>query len=202
MKRLYIDFETYCDLDIKKVGLYKYVDHSSFHPWCLAWAIDDEDIQLWKYPELTHERLVLALTNPTTKMYAHNAEFERAVLYKTGYGVSLNRFVDTQALAASFGYPLGLDKFCKAIGLSVAKDTNGTRLLNKLCKPQKKTIKNTSGRWCPDTAPKDFELLYRYCKNDVRIMREAVKRLPKQELSAFEQYVWGHTVVQGLQGIS
>lgn len=201
MKRLYIDFETYCDLNIKKVGLYKYVDHYSFHPWCLAWAIDDEDIQLWKYNHIFDLRLSEALNSTDVKVYAHNAEFERAVLYKIGFGVSLNRFVDTQALAASFGYPLGLDKFCKAIGLPVAKDTNGTRLLNRLCKPQKKTIKNTSGRWYPDTAPKDFKLLYDYCRNDVHIMREAVKRLPKQELSAPEQYVWGHTVVQNERGI-
>lgn len=202
MKKVWIDFETYCDLDIKKVGLYKYVDHHSFHPWCLAYAFDDEEqIQLWRYPENMPERLVLALTNPTTKVYAHNAEFESEVLAKIGYHIHLQRFVDTAALAASFGYPLGLDKFCKAIGLPIAKDTNGTRLLNKLCKPQKKTIKNTSGRWYPDTAPKDFELLYRYCVNDVHVMREAVKQLPKQELSATEQYVWGHTVVQNERGI-
>ena len=203
MKRLYIDFETYCDLDIKKVGLYKYVNHHSFHPWCLAWAIDDKDIQLWRYDNdrTFGMRLLEALNNINVKVYAHNAEFERAVLYKMGYGVSLNRFVDTQALAASFSYPLGLDKFCKAIGLPISKDTNGTRLLNKLCKPQKKTIKNTSGRWYPDTAPKDFGLLYRYCVNDVNIMRKAVKLLPKQKLSATEQYVWGHTVVQNERGI-
>lgn len=202
MEKLWIDFETYSDLDIKEVGLYKYVDHSSFRSWCLAWAIDDEEIQLWVSDTSFYPlHLFEALDNANIKIYAHNAEFEQAVLYKIGFEIPLKRFVDTAALAASFGYPIGLDKFCKALGLPISKDTNGTRLLNKLCKPQKKTIKNTSGRWYPDTAPNDFYLLYRYCKNDVHVMREAVKLLPKQELSFFEQYVWGHTVLQNERGI-
>lgn len=200
-RRLWLDFETYCDLDIKKVGMYKYIHHPSFHPWCAAWALNDNDIELWIKAEELPVVLQMILDNPKIKIYAHNAAFEYEVLKTIGYDIPLKRFVDTQALAATFGYPLSLDKFCKAIGLSYAKDTQGTRLINKLCKLQKKTVKNQSGRWYPETAPKDFVRLYKYCKRDVDIMREAVKRLPQEELSPLEQYIWGHTVMQNIRGV-
>lgn len=201
MKRLWIDFETYCDLDIKKVGLYKYVNHPSFHPWCASYAINDEEVDLWVRGEVMPLALFNALAVKAVKIYAHNAEFEYEVLKTLGYELSLRRFVDTQALAGLFGYPLSLDKFCKAIGLPYSKDASGTRLINKLCKPQKKTIKNPSGRWFPDTAPEDFFRLYKYCMTDTDIMRKAVKRLPMQELPLLEQYIWGHTVMQNQRGI-
>lgn len=199
--RVYMDFETYGDLDLKKVGLYRYVKHSSFHPWCLAYAYDDEPTKLWAQGDIFPTNLIKAIKNPKVKIYAHNAEFEWQVLKTMGYGLNLKRFVDTQALAGVFGYPLGLDKFCKAIGLPYAKDATGTRLINKLCKPQKRTIKNPSGRWFPHTAPQDFKDLYKYCVQDVGIMREATKRLPMQELSRLEQYVWMHTILQNSRGI-
>ena len=37
---LHLDFETYCDVDLKKVGVYQYVAHASFRVLCVAWKID------------------------------------------------------------------------------------------------------------------------------------------------------------------
>ena len=201
IKKLWMDFETYCDLDIKKVGLYKYIAHESFHPWCMAYAFDDEDIQLWIQNTQFPQKILGAFKNENIKIYAHNAEFEWQVFKKIGYDIPLKKFIDTQALAGTFGYPLNLDKFCKAIGLSDGKDTKGTRLINKLCKLQQKTIKNPSGRWYPNTASQDFEDLYSYCKQDVNIMRKAVKHLPQDKLLPIEHYVWGHTLMQNERGI-
>lgn len=201
--RAYIDFETYCDLDIKKVGAYKYVNHPSFHPWCMAYAFDDEPIQLWVNGNPISTTLYNHIIYYNTFIYAHNAEFEWLVLNKIGCKEELNykRFVDVMALAGTFGYPLSLDGFTKAIGLDHGKTAGSTRLLNKLCKRQKKTAFNTTGKWTPQTAPKDFEKLYDYCINDVKIMRQAVKRLPQDRLSKFEQFVWGHTVKQNSKGV-
>jgi len=201
MTNLFLDTETYSTLDIKKVGLYKYVMHPSFHPLCLAYAIDDAEVELWVKGEDFSLLLRDALATEGVKIYAHNAEFEWNVLKWFDLDISLKRFVDTQALAGVFGYPLSLDKFCTAIGLPETKYSSGTRLINKLCKPQRKTIKNPSGRWFPDTAPKDFAELYSYCMQDVEVMRQAVKRLPMDELSSFEQYVWMHTILQNSRGV-
>lgn len=199
--KLWLDFETYCDLDIKKVGSYKYIHHPSFTVWCCGYAVDDKPIDIWKINTLMEDDLKCNLHDNKTKIYAHNAEFEYQVLKKLGYNIDLKRFVDTMALAGTYGYPLNLDKFVKAIGLPHGKTAGNTRLINKLCKPQKKTIKNPTGRWYPDTAPDDFQLLYNYCKQDVNIMRDAVALLPKNTLSSLEQYVWGHTVIQNERGV-
>jgi len=200
MTKLWLDFETYSDLDIQKAGMYKYVNHPSFHPWCAAYAIDDEDTKLWVRGD-TAEDLHKSLYDPEIKIYAHNADFEHVVLKSMKYDLPVKRFVDTRALAATFGYPLGLDKFCKAVGSPVLKSAKGTRLLNKLCKPQNKTVKNPLGRWFPDTAPQDFSDLYSYCVQDVESMRHAVNKLPTDELSSLEQYIWGHTVLQNERGV-
>lgn len=203
MTKLWIDFETYCDLDIKKVGAYKYVNHPSFHPWCMAYAFDDEPIQLWVYSNPFPTRINNATVYDRIPIYAHNAEFEWLVLNTLGLKNMLTycSFVDVMALAGTFGYPLSLDGFTKAVGLDHGKTAGSTRLLNKLCKRQKKTAFNTTGKWTPRTAPKDFIKLYDYCVNDVEIMRQAVKRLPQNKLSKFEQFVWGHTVKQNSKGV-
>lgn len=200
-KKLFLDFESYGEFDIKQTGAYRYIAHESFHVWCCAFAFDNEDIQIWKNDCVLPKRLHEALEDSSVHIYAHNAEFDRGVLKKMGYDIPLKRWVDSQALAGSFGYPLSLDKFCKALGLSEGKDSKGTRLINKLCKVQKKTIKNPTGRWYPATAPRDFQELYAYCKNDVRVMRKAVKKLPAEQLSHLEQYIWTHTIMQNERGV-
>lgn len=193
--KLWIDFETYSDIDIKKMGLYKYIWHPSFQVWCCGYAINNEEVEL-----LVGSSIPAELLDPNVLIYAHNAEFEWQVLKRLGYDIPLRRFVDTAALAGTYGYPLSLDKFAKAVGLSQGKDSSGTRLINKLCKPQKRTIKNPSGRWYPKTASKDFQKLYDYCKQDVKVMRDAVAMLPKDRLLPIEEIVWGHTLTQNERG--
>lgn len=200
--KLYIDFETYCDLDLKKVGAYKYINHPSFHPWCMAYAYDDEPIQLWKYGQNLPMELYEA-THKKSSIYASNAEFEWLILNRLGFRKELTHrsFVDVMALTGTFGYPLSLDKYAKALGLEHGKTAGSTRLINKLCKQQKKTAFNLSGKWTPHTASEDFKQLYTYCINDVHIMRESVKRLPHDTLTEFEQFVWGHTMLQNSRGV-
>ena len=41
MTTAHIDIETYCDLSLKDVGVYKYASHPSFKILLLAYAIDD-----------------------------------------------------------------------------------------------------------------------------------------------------------------
>lgn len=41
MKETLIDIETYCEADIKKCGLYRYVSDPSFEILLIAWATDE-----------------------------------------------------------------------------------------------------------------------------------------------------------------
>lgn len=45
-KVLSIDVETYCELEIKNVGAYRYCEHPSFEIMLFAYAYDDEPVQI------------------------------------------------------------------------------------------------------------------------------------------------------------
>ncbi len=205
MTKLFLDFETYCDLDIKKVGTYKYVNHSSFHVWCAAYTLENNPVRLWVEGESLPEGLEWAFKDSCVKILAFNAEFELAVINKRWPDllVTSDKFIDVMALACTYGYPLNMGNLGKALGVSEdrGKDKKGKALIKKLCCLQKKTAFNTEGRWYPDTAPEDFKNLYDYCKQDVVAMREAYNRLPGEKLSALEHLIWKHTVLQNQRGL-
>ena len=48
MRKLYIDLETRSRLSLPKVGAYRYAEHHSTEVHCLAWALDDGPVVLWK----------------------------------------------------------------------------------------------------------------------------------------------------------
>lgn len=202
MQKLFLDFETYCDLPLDQVGTYKYVNHPSFHPWCACWAFNNGPVNLWRHGE-SLGILSDAMLDPDIKFVSYNAEFELAVINAAWpqYEVTSDKFIDVMALACTFGYPLNLDKFCAAIGSPTGKDKKGRALIKKLCVKQKPTAFNPDGRWFPDTAPEDFQDLYEYCAQDVLAMREAYNRLPAEKLSAMETLVWRHTVLQNQRGL-
>ena len=45
--RLQIDTETYSELDLTKVGSFKYCDHPSTRPLCMSYKINNEPTKLW-----------------------------------------------------------------------------------------------------------------------------------------------------------
>ena len=61
MTAISIDFETYSECDIKTAGGYNYAAHPSTEVICMAWAIDDEDPQLWVLGEAFPEELIEAV---------------------------------------------------------------------------------------------------------------------------------------------
>lgn len=205
--KLSLDYETYCELNLKKVGLHKYVNHSSFEVICLSWAIDQEDPLLWLPWEPVPERLMAALTHPEVLIYAFNAGFERAVINRT-YKLmgmikppSIVRYRCSMAIGCSYSYPQSLDNATQASGVAQKKDKRGQYLINKLCKPKKWSNSTPFTRWTPQNAPQDFADFYDYCKQDVRAERAFLNFLPRQELSPTEQIIWQHTIIQNDRGV-
>ena len=79
---LHIDFETYCDLDLKKVGVHRYVAHPSFRVLCMAWKLDGRAAASTiggVPPDLRQH-----LQSPDVQGHAFNAAFETAVLERLG----------------------------------------------------------------------------------------------------------------------
>ena len=199
---LSIDIETYCDLDIKKVGGYRYAENCEVMLFAYAW--DDEDVQIIdlasgeKLPADVHA----ALLDDTITKCAYNAQFERTVL--SHFLHRLNPTAEFQYLdpagwsctmvhALTLGLPGSLDKVSKALRLAddKAKMSVGKSLITYFCKPCRPTIAN-SGRTrnLPEHAPEKWETFKEYCVRDVVAEREIRRRLVKYPVRAEEQRLW------------
>jgi DNA polymerase len=203
---IYLDFETYSAVDLKKTGLSRYAEDPSTEVLCLAWAIDDGEPKLWIAGQpAPHELFSCAAINTLSSF---NAQFEMAIWQKVcvermGWPPLPNdRWMDTQADCLALGLPADLDRYAMALGLP-GKDPIGKRLITKLCKPCKPTKKHDSIRWCKEDAHQDYLNLYAYCLQDVRVERSTAKRLPYRVTAPghMEREVWLETVRQNQEGI-
>lgn len=149
MKHLHIDIETYCDLDVSDVGVYRYAEDDSFKIILFAYSFDGEPVTVIdcsndEYPgESIPARVWKALTDPSILKIAHNANFEY-VCIKTYYGVGLDlkQWFCTMVGALYLGLPRSLAEVSKVLGLTEKKDTKGKTLIAFFCKPCKPTKKN------------------------------------------------------------
>lgn len=189
MKLLHIDIETYCDLDVSDVGVYRYAEDDSFKIILFAYSFDGEPVTVIdcsndEYPgESIPARVWKALTDPSILKIAHNANFEY-VCIETYYGIDLDltQWFCTMIAAAYLGLPLGLDKVGQVLGLSEQKDARGKSLITFFCKPCKPTKKN-GGRTLnlPGHDPEKWDEFKAYNAQDVRTEKqvyEYVSRFP------------------------
>lgn len=95
MRTLSIDLETYCDLDLKKVGVYKYAEEAEI--LLFGYAYDDEMVNVIDLAqgEDIPEQVLRDLIDPAVLKTAYNAQFERVLLshYLFG-GETINSFYD------------------------------------------------------------------------------------------------------------
>lgn len=164
MQKLYLDIETYCDLDIRTHGPYVYTEHPSFRILMCAWAVGDADVQITEDISDIKE-----LGDDAYLHVAHNAAFERLCFNAAGVKTRIDMWEDTAVIAALNGYPRALDKLTKALGCE-DKDSAGTRLINIFCKPGR-------GSKTPDEAPEQWQEFKNYCVQDVVAMRDADSRI-------------------------
>ena len=187
MTSISIDFETYSECDIKTAGGYNYAAHPSTEVICMAWAIDDEEPQLWVPGDPIPDRLFDELDG-AGEIWAWNAAFERAVwkhqMHKHGWYCEIDpsQWNDTAALAATLALPRALGQCAQVLGVSEQKDTRGRYLIQRLCQPYRGERRRD---------PELLEELYSYCKQDVRTER-AIKNLllPYKPMSDNERRVW------------
>jgi DNA polymerase len=104
---LHLDFETFCELDLKKVGVHRYVGHPSFRVLCVAWKLDDRNTCTSTHKRLPPD-LAQALKNPDVQGHAWNAAFEAAVLERLEIFVA-NPLSCTMQRALAYGLPARLE---------------------------------------------------------------------------------------------
>lgn len=163
---LHLDFETYCDLDLRTVGIHRYVEHPSFRVLAAAWKAGGRLVKTRVLPPLVGARphipmlLAQALQNANVQGHAWNAAFEAAVLRVCGV-TPANPLSCTMQRALAYGLPGKLEAAGAALGLAIQKDMAGHRLMLKMTKPVKKT--GAEGAW----TGVDHAVLVDYCGQDV-----------------------------------
>ena len=87
MRHLSIDIETFSSVDIKKSGLYKYVQSSDFQILLFAYSTDYEPVRVIDLAqgEILPMELTAALQDPNVIKHAYNAPFEWYSLNKFYY---------------------------------------------------------------------------------------------------------------------
>lgn len=178
MKNLSIDIETYSDIDLKKAGLYKYVQSPQFQIILFAYRCDDEPVQtvdLAQGERIPFE-IQLAMMNPKIIKRAYNAAFEWYCLSKylqlkpETQTAWLGQWRCTMLHGLYLGYPSGLAAIGEALKLPQDKKKMGVgqALIRYFCKPCKPTKANGSRtRNLPKHEPEKWELFKEYCKQDV-----------------------------------
>ena len=196
MSILAIDLETYSELDIKKVGLYKYAENSEI--LLFAYAFDDEPAQVVDIidGEMLPFEVIEALQNEDVMKVAYNAAFERVVLnhhYPTiGIGEPSQWFC-TMVQGFTLGLPGGLDKVGKALGIEEDKQklATGKKLIqyfSKPCRPTKVNGGRTRNRPQHDT--EKWAMFKEYCRQDVEAERAIRKKLEKFWPIPSERQLW------------
>jgi DNA polymerase len=214
-KVFYIDFETFGEAELSDVGAYAYAEHPSTEVLMFAIARGDEEPFLWIPPkwrrEFSHlhdieaDGLIAELRDdPTALVYAHNAQFERAVVMFTGtrqsddlssnnaqFNSSDNplsflrerpkQWRCTAAMARRAAVPDSLEKCGAYLNVEAKKDSRGKALIRKF------SILQTAGklkgsRILPSDDPVAFKEFAKYCVQDVRTEQAIYRALKPFEL--------------------
>lgn len=201
MRTLAIDVETYCELDIKNVGAYRYCEHPSFEIMLFAYAYDDEPVQIIDFMngETLPFEIIEDLENPDVLKTAFNANFERNAIVGDSYwsnGISdmkPEQWDCTMIQSLRMGLPGSLDMVGKALKFEEDKQKmkEGKALIQYFCKPCKAT-KSNGGRTrnLPEHDKEKWELFKEYCKQDVEVEREIRKKLSKYKTTEKEKRLW------------
>ena len=186
---LFIDIESYSELDIKEVGAYRYARSAEL--LLVGYAIDDGPAQVW---DCTAERLApadfLQAWRNGQPRCAHNAAFERLVLYWDDFPSEPEDWHDTSVLALTCGLPGALAKVGEVLGYdkAEAKDKNGYRLINLFCMPAPKNHKVR--RYTAKHKPEEWARFIGYCRRDVEVCRRLWRELPRGWVYDKERENW------------
>lgn len=198
MSYLYLDFETFSEADLKKVGSYAYAEHPTTEVLICTYAFDDEPVQVWDctdgsdMPGDLHRALRrLVKPNSRIKMVWHNGGlFDRLIMkHCWGFDIPVSNTIDTMIWAFRHALPGSLDALCEVLGVSAdnAKDKRGKALIQRFSKPTPKNYKIR--RYTAETHQDEWALFIKYAVSDITAMREVFHKLPRWGNSEFEDRV-------------
>jgi DNA polymerase len=192
--KLHRDFETRSKVDLTEVGAARYAADPSTEVIFVAYAVDDDPVQLWRPGDPVPPVWFEAAANPNWTVRAHNDHFEscieRHILHpRFGFPiVPAERHRCTQAMSLALGLPAKLSLLADTLEQTHRKDVPGEKLMHMMSKPRKPLKgEDPNGTYWHDDEDK-MQRLAEYVVKDVEAEREADGRLPR--LSDAEQAVW------------
>ena len=208
MIHLSIDLETYSDVNLKKAGLYRYVQSPAFEILLFAYSFDGAPTQVidMAQGEKIPLEVVHALTDPQCLKHAYNAAFEWYCLSKyMGVQLPPSQWRDTMLHGLYAGYTAGLDATGRALGIPEDKQklATGKALIRYFCVPCKPT-KSNGGRTrnYPHHDPEKWELFKTYNGQDVVAEMEIERRLSVFPVPDFVQKQWETDLLINARGVA
>src|SRR5262245_23128680 len=134
MTAVYWDIETYSQISLTERGAYVYATDPSTDIFFLCYAIDSDEVQVWKRGDPVPAPFV----NPVRYWFvSDNWEFERAI--HTHILVKRYRFAPiplenqdcAQRRALANAYPAELSLRCEALGLPYRKDSEARKAMHR-----------------------------------------------------------------------
>ena len=208
MIHLSIDLETYSDVNLKKAGLYRYVQSPAFEILLFAYSFDGAPTQVidMAQGEKIPLEVIHALTDPQCLKHAYNAAFEWYCLSKyMGAQLPPSQWRDTMLHGLYAGYTAGLDATGRALGIPEDKQklTTGKALIRYFCVPCKPTKANGGRtRNYPHHDPEKWALFKTYNGQDVVAEMEIERRLSVFPVPDFVQKQWETDLLINARGVA
>lgn len=208
MNHLSIDLETYSDVDIKKAGMYRYVQSPAFEILLFAYSFDGAPSQVIDLAqgETIPQHILFALTDPQYLKHAYNAAFEWYCLSKfMGAQLPPSQWRDTMLHGLYAGYTAGLEATGRALGIPEDKQklNTGKALIRYFCVPCKPTKVNGGRiRNYPQHDPDKWELFKTYNAQDVEAEMEIERCLSVFPVPDFIQKQWETDLLINARGVA
>ena len=212
IKELSIDIETYSDVDLKKCGVYKYVESEAFEILLFAISVNNGPVKVYdiKSGENFPLELIVAITNDEVIKWAFNASFERICIsawikkyypqYFKSYSIeqdTVSNYLSpaswrcTLVWSAYTGLPLSLEGVGAVLALDTQKMKEGKDLIRYFCMPCKPTKTNGERtRNLPHHDKNKWNLFKIYNARDVEVEMAIKQKLSKYPVPNFiwEEY--------------
>lgn len=191
---LSVDIETFSSINLKKAGLYRYVQSPDFEILLFAYSWDGGPVQCLDLAngDQLPDWIQYALRDPNVIKHAYNAAFEWYSLNKF-FPSPLEQWRCTQIHGLYCGYPAGLGKLGDALGIPQDKRKMGvgTSLIKTFCIPSVPAKKNGfRTRTLPHHEPERWELFKAYCVGDVVAEMDGLQRLSAFPVPESEWALW------------
>lgn len=220
MHHLFIDIETYSDVDIGKCGLYKYAQSPAFQVLLFAFSLDGAPVQIVDLTQpntFLPQEVLRQLFDADCVKHAYNAAFEWYCLSRhfklheeenyDGFSALtwLPQWQCSMLHGQYAGYPAGLDALGKALGLPADKQklAVGKALIRYFCVPCAPTKNNGDRtRNLPQHDPAKWELFKTYNAQDVVTEMENDRRLANFPVPEDVQRQWIMDQIINLRGVA